>query len=274
MVKRGYWTVTGLLLVLLMGALVLTACSTVVKIAEKPVPVPKSFSRFEPLTRETIDGIIFKNGVDVIINSKSTIHPMELQYYISKGITLERRDEKPVLEVNARGELVRWGITTDERLSLRQETPGQLRIYGPIGRSEEPMTITVCFDYDERLILDFRQDPSQGDLFYLVYTENGGEKKVKYGRKDYTLFFADGSAQSNANGDGRPGAGSAQGLDPLDSADSAAETEDPVESRPYLQILVSAESENIPINRNIDGRRVGTDSTPIDRSIDGRRVGD
>ncbi|MDR3336355.1 MAG: hypothetical protein LBT16_04030 [Treponema sp.] len=242
MAKKKNWTVLGLLLALLPGTLVFTACRTPPGPKEIYIEkeVPETF--YIPITREIVDEINNReNGI--IINSRTVHRPEELQYYISKGIVLERRERKPVLEVNAKGDLLRWEFTTEERLSIGQKTPGELQLYGPIGDRVRPMTISICFDNDERMVLDFRQDITQGNRFYLVYNnESDGSKRINYGEtKQYILsFWEDPSPVSPPESSG--------------TDDPPAETV--TDSRPYLQIKVADISETFRINRSIGGRRV------------------
>jgi hypothetical protein len=169
---------------------------------------------------------------NILINGKNVVRPDELQYYISKNIVLERRESRPMLEINATGDLIQWEIATEERLSLIEGTSGELRYTE--WDDENKVTLSICFDYDDRLVLNFRQDAAQGNRFYLVYDEeSNGSKKLNYGKaKQYLLSFS--------------------GV-PVTAGDSS----DPADPRPYLQIKVSSMSETVRINRNIDGRNIG-----------------
>jgi hypothetical protein len=241
MTKKRIWTIAGLLLTLLSGALICTACKTPPPPPlprQYPPPLPSPGLPYFPITWGIIDEINNPDNSVIINNTKSLIRLEELQYYISKDIVLERRETKPVLEINARGELIRWDLTTAERLSLRRRTPGVLCFYG--SNEDEPMIMSICFDDDERLTLEFKQDPARENRFYLLYDDCDGVKKVNYGEtKQYFLSFSD-----------RPPV-----ADKSEGGSSGTDTEDP---RPYLQILSwGSRSVPNPINRTIDGRRVG-----------------
>lgn len=258
MAEKKEGALCGLLLIGLLGVFAFTGCVTPqtreegleVKIAERPVPILENPPVYAPITRDIVNQINNKENM-VIINSKSVIRPEELQYYISKDIRLERSEKRPVLEINARGELIQWDITTEERLSLREGTSGELRVT-ELNTDTDLMTLRICFDYDERLVLDFRQDAERGNRFYLVYTESEGARKINYGSKEYVLFFSETLPQS---------AGSARvQTTPEATAETPADppvAEIPPDVRPYLEILVSEVSDTIHIERTIDGRYLG-----------------
>jgi hypothetical protein len=255
--KKG--ALRGLLLIGLFGVFAFTGCGTMMPKPpeEDPGPVEKIAENtpvYAPVTRDIVNQINNKENM-VIINSKSVIRPEELQYYISKDIRLERSEKRPVLEINAKGELVQWDITTEEHLSIREGTGGELRVT-ELNTDTDLMTLRICFDYDERLVLDFRQDAGMGNRFYLVYTESEDAKKINYGSKEYGLFFSETIPQS---------AGSAREMTPEEAAEETpadpAAGEDaaevPQDDRPYLRILVYEVSDSIRIERTIDGRYPG-----------------
>jgi hypothetical protein len=223
MAKTRTRITTGLLLA---GMFVFMACVTQSP-PPSPPPLPPSVpkSPYVPITREIIDQIN-NESTSIIINSRNIPRPEELQYYISKEIVLTRNEPRQVLEINAKGELVQWEIIINEQLTLRQETPGQLLFYG----GDNLMAMRICFDFDERLLLDFKQDAANGNRFYLVYDDKDNAKQVTYGVAEYSLSFSQ---------------------TPPDS-DAAGTIRDP---RPYLEIIASSESETAPINRIIQGRR-------------------
>jgi hypothetical protein len=197
-----------------------------------PEPPARPYT-YTPLTRDYINQI--KGSKSIIINSRFIIQLEGLQYYISQGITLNRHNTKPLVEVDALGRLTQWTITSEEQLDIRGRTGGILVAAG-LEETTDTLTLRICFDDDERKILDFRQDPGRENRFYLTTAEQDGKFFVTYGERRYEVFPSPDAVEI--------------------SSDTAGPA--PVDGDPYLEIVIAEPKKTgeTKRRRQIEGRLI------------------
>jgi hypothetical protein len=135
-----------------------------------------------------IDAI--RNPDRVIINTGKRIRPEALQFYLSRGITLRRTGQQPLIEVDALGRVIQWSIPSEENIAIPEGAEGALISIG-IDQGGRTEILRVCFDHDERKVLDFRRNYEAEGRFYLSYRSAEDKKLVDYGAGEYELLISD-----------------------------------------------------------------------------------
>jgi len=173
---------------LLLSCVVLTlflGCATkyrppVVAKPKPPAPVEDDEFRYMPVTK----GIFNRVSEDDLKKPK----PKDLQYYISKGITLNLVKSNEQFTVES-GELIITKQTRREQITIIDYLPGKINADVP-RRDGNGYLLEVHFEdkYPDCFIKFHQLLPGDNENYYLLY-DDFNAKTIKYGADFYTVII-------------------------------------------------------------------------------------
>jgi hypothetical protein len=111
--------------------------------------------------------------------------PEDIQYYLSKKITLKLLSEHPELTVDDGGKLIITNWTKRRQITIAKRKEGKLLFIDDYGY----LVVGFEKDYQDCLIKFAQLRKGDGERYYLVY-DNIRNSSIKYGADFYAVNFA------------------------------------------------------------------------------------